>query len=292
MRRLGHAILTVSMSSLAVLAEEAERARLHRDFSLAVISYAGYINYGSRAVKRNDRFAGAYAYLGLGLAHSIEAEVDYTRTTYRSDFDLEQWDYTFVYTNNSISNWRIRLGGHYITDDAGFTDDSYTTITGLHYCVDDLWDAGLDFYYSRHSDYDPDLSVYQISPHIGGRLWENEHFTLRGDLTGHYIYLDEKVGLGERGFHSLEARLSLIGHRWSCGIFGWRGEQAFAVRNDGLTVYNLPELHTSGYGGDVRLRLTDHVALTLRAARENFEDFWYRRDTHSTKAMVLVGISF
>jgi len=292
MRRLGHALLTLSLSSLAILAEEAERARLHRDLSIAVITYGGYIDYGSRAVKRNDRFAGAYAYLGLGMKHSVEAEVDYTRITYRSGFDLEQWDYTLIYSNYSIPNWRIRLGGHYTRDDADFTDDSYTTISGLHYYVINKLDAGLDFYYSRYSDYDPDLSVYQFSPHIGGNFWQNQHLTLRGDLTGHYIYLDEKVGLGERAFHSVEARLSLIGRRWSCGVFGWRGEQALAVRNDGLTVYNLPERHTSGYGGDVKLRLTDHVALTFRTARENFEDFWYRRETHSTKAMVLLGISF
>lgn len=292
MRQFGKAILLLCVASPLAHAEEAERARLHRDLSLAVITYSGYIDYASRAVKRNDRFAGAYAYLGLGLEHSMEAEVDYTRTTYRSGYDLEQWDYTFIYSNYSIPNWRVRVGGHYITDDADFTDDSYTTITGLHYYVANEWDAGLDFYYSRYSDYDPDLSVYQLSPHIGGNLWRNEHVTLRGDLIGHYIYLDEKVGLGERAFHSVEGRLSLIGKRWSCGIFGWRGEQAFAVRNYGLTVYNLPEKHTSGYGGDVKLRLTDHVAVTLRAARENFEDFWFRTDTHSTKTMVLLSISF
>ena len=187
MRRLGHALLTLSLSSLAILAEEAERARLHRDLSIAVITYGGYIDYGSRAVKRNDRFAGAYAYLGLGMKHSVEAEVDYTRITYRSGFDLEQWDYTLIYSNYSIPNWRIRLGGHYTRDDADFTDDSYTTISGLHYYVINKLDAGLDFYYSRYSDYDPDLSVYQFSPHIGGNFWQNQHLTLRGDLTGHYI---------------------------------------------------------------------------------------------------------
>lgn len=256
------------------------------------ITYYGHVDYDSGSIKQDAHLAGLYSYVGCGLSHLFEAELDYTEINYRNGFMLQQRDYTLCYSNFSIPYWRFRVGGHYLESEDDLTDGGWVAFAGAHYYVSGRWDAGADVYYSRYDDYDPDLKVYQVTPHFGINFWQTWQFTCRSDLKGYYINLGEDVGLGARDLYSVEERLSLYTRRWTYSVFGWVGEQSFAVRNDGFTVYNLSGEHTAGYGGEVRYVLSDRAALTLRVAKEEFEDFPGGDDTDSVTCTILLGYTF
>ena len=195
-------LLLVATSSAGLGASETTR--------IDAVSYYGYADYGSQSIKKHSHLTGVYGYLGLGLRHLFEGEVDYTRITYRSRAVLRQWDYTLTYSNFSIRNWKFRVGGHYMTGQDPWADNAWLTIAGAHYYVPYKWDAGVDFYYSRYGKYEPQkLAIQQLTPHLGVNVWTSQRLTVRSDLRGYYIRLGEEVGLQDRDFYSGEARLSL-----------------------------------------------------------------------------------
>jgi len=278
-------LLLVATSSAGLGASETTR--------IDAVSYYGYADYGSQSIKKHSHLTGVYGYLGLGLRHLFEGEVDYTRITYRSRAVLRQWDYTLTYSNFSIRNWKFRVGGHYMTGQDPWADNAWLTIAGAHYYVPYKWDAGVDFYYSRYGKYEPQkLAIQQLTPHLGVNVWTNQRLTVRSDLRGYYIRLGEEVGLQDRDFYSGEARLSLYAGRWTYALFGWGGRQTFAVRNDGFTVFNLAEEHRGGYGGEIKFAFTQKAALTARVSHEKLKDFWWNDSTNSVTYVLMLGVTF
>ena len=57
------------------------------------------------------------------------------------------------------------------------------------------------------------------------------------------------------------------------------------MRQDGFVVFNLNELHTGGYGGELRCHVTPHSQATVRIADEYFSQFLGGVHTHRLVAM-------
>lgn len=268
-------------------------ARAEQKVRVHAAPYFGTVDYGSASVRSHAQLGGIYTYLDFGHDHSLEAEFGYSRIHYRSGFVLDQQDYTLVYTNLSIPNWKFRVGTHFLTSaDDPYTDGGWAAIAGAHYYIPDQWDAGVDFYFSRYDDYVPDVNVVQLTPHVGINLWKHKDFTLRSDVRWYYIKRDEHVDVGDTGLHSVEGKLSVLTKPVSLAVFGWVGEQTFALRNEGFTLYNLPDRHTGGFGGEVQLRLWGDATLKLKVCRETMKDFWTREHTGAVTFTVLVRIPF
>ena len=111
---------------------------------------------------------------------------------------------------------------------------------------------------------------------------------MRLDLRAYYINTDKEVsGTGKEDFYSLETRLGMDRDRIGLGVFGWTGEQAFAVRQEGFSVYNLNERHFGGYGGEIRCRVSPHSQATVRIADEYFAQFANAVKTHRVVTMAM-----
>lgn len=279
---------------LALLALFSSSARAAEGIRLDVTPHFAYTDYGDKGAKRDAYAGGAYACLGLGLEHRIEGEVDFTKYNYRDDTDLQQWDFTGVYSNFVIPHVKLRAGAHYIHVPDDDTDGGWTAIAGAHYYVLQSWDAGLDAYYSRYRHFQPKLNVYQASPHMGFVFWRNkkEKAALRLDLTGNYIYLGEDLDVGGRNFLSGEAKFGLTVEDWSCAVFGWGGEQVLAAREGGMVICNLPEKRRGGFGGEMGLPLSKRVRLTFRLSKEYFKDLITRRNTSAWVGVVMLRYTF
>jgi hypothetical protein len=261
-------------------------------FRFGVTPYVGYIDYHNSTVKKQAYTSGVYGFAGLGPEHLVEGEADYINREDRYIPDLRQWDYTLVYSNFSIPGWKFRLGGHYIDNNDPPSDGAWVTITGAHYYVPGKWDAGLDAYYSRYDSFIPQLDVYQLSPHLALEFLRSGDHHFRNDLRVHWIDLGEDVGVGRQQLLSVEDRIAFVWRQWTFGASGWTGQQTFAVRNDGFTVYNLAEKHRGGFGLDVSYALNNHVALTLRANREFFSEPAVSGDSWSTGISALLSVSY
>ncbi|MGA2497097.1 MAG: hypothetical protein ABSH20_05120 [Tepidisphaeraceae bacterium] len=263
-----------------------------RLFRFGAMPYFDYIDYHNSSVKKQAYASGVYGFAGLGPNHLVEGEVDYINRADGDFPDLHQWDYTLVYSNFSIPNWKFRVGGHYIDTSDAPSRGGKVAIAGAEYYVAGKWDAGLDAYYSRYNDFNPRMEVYQFSPHLGFEFLRGGDHHFRNDLKVHWIDLGEDVGVGGRRLFSVDDRLAFMWKQWTFGASGWIGRQTFAVRNDGFSVYNLAEEHKGGCGLDAGYALGEHAAMTVRATREFFSEPGVRGDSWSTSIIAILSVSF
>ena len=106
-------------------------ARPGRLWSLHAAPYYAWLRYHDTATKDHTQFMGAYATLGWGPEHLVEAEVDYLNKFYRGSPSLHQWDTTLTYANFSLPHLKLRGGAHYLMSDDSFTDQGWVAFGGV-----------------------------------------------------------------------------------------------------------------------------------------------------------------
>ena len=251
----------------------------------AAMPYYSDLQYGQGSVKDRGHVAGFYGYASTTF-DMVEVGIESTAIDFRSGFQYHQEDYTFVWNNYSIKNFRWRAGVHYINSNSAPIDGGVIGILGAHF-FQDRWEGGSDFYVSNYENFAPAVTVMEISPHI-----VFPYGPAKGELRGYYIHVDRDLGLGKRDFFSIEARISQDFGKFHTGAYGWGGEQTFAVRNDGFLVYNLTEKHRAGYGVEVGYKFTDHTKITGRGGQELFSDFNTQSKTQQTFLSLLLLHTF
>ena len=272
-------------SDLSIAAELSTNCE-YRPMIATIAPYYAYLDYGAESIKSYGNIWGVYG--SLSAVNSLEADYEYTDLRFRDGWRLEQHDCTAVYSYLNVPNLKFRLGGHAIANNDPFSNGAWIVLAGAHVYQTDRWDVGADAYFTRYDGQPTNKSITQIAPHLGIRQSVNECLSLRADLRGYYINTDREVwGTGKEDFYSLEARVGLDRDWLGLALFGWTGEQAFAVRQDGFIVFNLNELHTGGYGGELRCHVTPHSQATFRMADEYFSQFLSGIPTHRLVAMGL-----
>jgi len=256
------------------------------------VAYAGWVSYEGTAVKDTAALAGVAGWLAVGAAHVFEGGLDFIDISRPGASRLRQLDATLAYNNFSLPGVKLRLGAHRLsTDDAG-TDGGWVGFGGVDWFAPGAWNTGADVFVSHYADLAPPLDVVQVSPHLGWNIATGADCTLRSDSKAHWIVTSADTVLGRRHFFSAEERLSVFWKRWSFATFGWFGRQAFAVRGDGATPFNLPEKHTGGFGAELRWTAGDRSALSVRVSREEFREVGATRAAAANSLLAFVGITF
>ena len=262
-----------------------------KKLSVEAAPYAAYLDYHNTASKDHAELGGVYTSFDYGLEHLVEAEADYIQKFYRGFPSLSQWDFTVAYDNFSLPQLKLDIGGHYISSQDPYTDQGWITFGGAEYYRLNRWSLGVDGYFSKYPKFQTGLEVFQLTPHFGIILWQGAHCSWNNDLLGYWIRPNEDI-LQQRDFFSVEDRLSLNWRRWTVSVFGWTGEQIFAVRNDGFALYNLGEEHKAGYGAEVRYAFSGRFALVLRILREDFRDLATTPNATSDLYLAMLDVNF
>jgi len=249
-------------------------------------AYSGLIDY-TDSNKDTGWFAGIF-YENASVNNKIElnyerTEIDYLSSVRQADStleDVEQNDFTAVWTHYFAKNYLFRAGGHYIdTNDKG-TDEGYVLFGGLKYYEGYTFDMGVDFYYSDytnfvHVDGTKGLTLYQIEPSIGYAFGDYKSNIGSFYAKAYYTFIDpDEVddGLLEDTYHSGGVILKHFKGNWTNELGGWVGKQAFAVRNEGFTVYNLAEERQGGFHLSSMYAFSKNTSLKAQYAYESFEE--------------------
>ncbi len=250
----------------------------------ALAPYYAYLDYGHESIKDCGSIWGIYG--SLSAVNSLEADYEYTDILFRDGWRLEQHDWTAVASYLEVPNWKLRLGGHTIANNDPLSNGAWVVIAGAHFYQAARWDVGADAYFTRYDGQPTNKSITQFVPHLGLQQPVDDDCSLRMDVRGCYINTDSEIwDTGREDFYSLEARVGLDRDWLGLAFFGWTGEQAFAVRQDGFVVFNLNELHTGGYGGELRCLVAPRSQLTVRIADEYYSQFLIGVPTHRLLAM-------
>ena len=255
------------------------------------VAYGGTVDYHGSVVKSRALLSGASGFLSVGAAHLFEGGYDGIDITRLDGSHLHQHDVMFAYDNFSLANWKLRAGAHYLLSDDARTDGGWVVFGGATHFAP-RWDAGVDAFASHYHDYAPQLDVYQLSPHFGCTLAQGATWTLRNDVKGHWIHAGDAVGLTRQNFFSAEERVSFFWREYSLAAFGWAGRQAFAVRADGATLFNLAEQHRAGCGAELKRTLGTRTALAFRFSREEFREFAASGTAAAHTFLGFVGVTF
>ncbi len=223
-------------------------------------TYATYINFNNSSI-RNDGWAGtAYFDIGDGLHNSLELGFSETFIDYIKSSDLNQIDFTIVYSNINqlIKNHIFRFGFHYIDSDDPLTDNGKIFYFKSTYFQYNRWNTGLELDYSDYKA-NSDISVFQIRPHFGF-YFSSFHRRFYSESRLFFIIKKEK---GSDNYYSFEQVFSFyIGHL-NFILSGWFGKQIFAVKNDGFVVYNLSDRYLGGLLFEVGYKLTNNIYTTI-----------------------------
>jgi hypothetical protein len=258
----GFACLLLALTAVGLDAQSQWDALLH----VSPLSY-------TRSDLKDDGFtAGLYTTWGARWIHLGEFGAALTRLHYTDGYTLEQWDLTAAY-NRFGSRGSGRAGLHLIRNDDPATDAAWITFAGANVYRVGVWSAGAEGAFSRYPGPDRGLRVVQVAPTAGFTAGDAAGSIILGvTVRGYFIHLLEDAGLGGRNFGSGELGASVTTGPLTLRAVAWGGEQAFAVRNAGFLVFNLPEVHTGGVGGGARWVVSRRSALSAGLHVERFRD--------------------
>ncbi len=237
-----------------------------------VLLHATALSYLDSQVKDAGWVAGFYGTWGSGWKHLVEVGATRTGIDYLDGWKLRQTDVAAAYGHYGATG-AVRAGAHLVSGNDPLSDGGIVLFAGASRYRAGAWSAGAEGALSSYGDYDGGLQVVQIAPSVGfTRTGGGGRHVLGATLRGYWIRPSEDVGLDRDSFLSGEASLALTSGRLTLSGYAWAGEQAFAVRGGGFTVFNLAELHTGGFGGGLRWVLSPKSAASVGYYRERFQD--------------------
>lgn len=257
-----------------------------------LLLYGSWVDYSNSQVKDGGWVAGAYGTWGTGYRHLVEVGASWTQLRFLAAPDLEQLDLSAAYNFYAVRG-SLRAGGHYISATDELSDGGFVLFGGGSLYEYGKWTVGVDGAWSHYPDYDSGLSAAQVAPTAGFTVTSQDYersFSLTG--RGYFIWLSDDAGQERRSFSSGELSASFTSGRLTLSGYGWVGEQAFAVRQAGFTVFNLSELHTGGFGGGIRWVTSARSALTAGYSVERFEDLGFPGTATAQTVSISFGYTF
>lgn len=237
-----------------------------------VLLHATALSYLDSQVKDAGWVAGFYGTWGSGWKHLVEVGATRTGIDYLDGWELRQTDVAAAYGYYGASG-TVRAGAHLVSNNDPLSDGAIVFFAGASRYRVGAWSAGVEGALSSYGDYGGGLRVVQVAPSLGFTQSSGEgRHVLGATFKGYWIRPSEDVGLDSDRFLSGEASLSFTSGRLTVSGYTWAGEQAFAVRSGGFTVFNLAELHTGGFGGGLRWVLSPKSAASVGYYRERFQD--------------------
>ncbi len=230
--------------------------------------YGGYSFY-DKSIKDSAYYAGMYSSF-VQKEHKLELAYEFLEVDFFNENPLLQHDLIAVYSNYLNKNWMIKAGIHYI-----LMDKSQVYITGLKYFEGYAFEMGIDLYFSNLPQFSAANSALQLEPYLGfsfGEYYSNfGSFYLK--IIYDYIALNNiKTSLLDTSYNSGAIDLSHFKGDLATSLHLWIGKQVYGVRNEGFTVYNLDELHTSGLSLSMGYLLTSNLGFKGTLYIENFEE--------------------
>ena len=262
--------------------------------------YGTYIDYSGSNLKDYGYVGSAYLSFGDGREHTFQLGYSYTKIKYLNAPDLNQNDFTLVYSNTGgiLKNHTFTFGGHYISTDDDLTDGGYTLFAdATHYSYSGYsfnWAGGIGLYYTRYPN-TVDFYVLQGTPHATFKLYsDNRRGALYLDLTGYAIHVDKssQIGLSKSNYYSGEAALRYYYGGYDVRVGGWVGQQVYAVKNGGFVVYNLTEKYKGGAFGEVGYTFKNGLRLSLAVGYNRYKELETDDDVDQTVVTLSLGYRF
>ena len=209
--------------------------------------------------------------------YSLELNYEKTSLDYNSTFgDYKQSDYALAYSLYLTPNYRLKTAYHLMSGDSNKKTSAQIYFIGLQYLKRANFDFGVDLAYSNYAKSKLVDNVSQTNTYARVTFGDYK------SLMGRYIFKVEATFINPK---SIDSNSSLLSSYTSYGVSlkqfkgdftnsigGWGGEQVYALKDNGLTLYSLDEVHNSSYYISSRYSVSKNLGLTLSYKVDRFKD--------------------
>lgn len=241
---------------------------------LPAITATGYLGeqiYRGETYKDLADMRGLHLGAEFDSGHFLEAEMDFISIKYSDASALNQTDSTIAYGNRSHAGLGVRCGGHFISSGDQSADGGRSLFGGVSWRGSERWDTGIELCMSQYPGFTNGLGVAQLTFDCGLILWKEGERYVRNQTLVCLINIAGAVGVDSAECLSVEDRVVLTLDDLQLAVYGWAGEQMFAVRNEGFSVFDLAEMHRGGYGAEVGLFRQARLSWIIRYGHELYD---------------------
>jgi len=209
--------------------------------------------------------------------YSLELNYENTSLDYNSTLtNYTQTDYTFSYSLYLSKNYRLKTAYHNMSGDSKQNISAKVYSLGLQYLKKRSFDLGVDLTYSDYSKSESVNDVYQTNTYA--RVTFGDYKSLMGKyivkLDVSFIHpksLDSNSTLSS-SYTSYGLSLKQFKGDFINSIGTWGGEQIYAVKDNGFSIYSLNELYNSSYYISSRYAVSENMGITFSYKVEKFND--------------------
>ena len=198
--------------------------------------------------------------------------LDYNATTSQ----LKQNDYTISYSQKISNNYNINALYHKISTsgEKDFSADIYLLDTQFY--KTNKFTTGISLAYSSYGSDALAKNVYQA------KAYASTYFGDYKSTMGKYLIKADATIISPDGedtnstlntqYTSISLTIKQYKGDFINTVSGWMGDRIYAVEDNGFTVYNLNELHSSGFYLSSRYAITRNMGVQLSYTGERFKD--------------------
>jgi len=246
------------------------------------MTQAKYKNSSKDSSSTNGLYT-KYKAKNYAIALSYEqTSLDYNTT----DEELNQKDITLSYTQRISNNYNLKTAYHQISSSSDNNISADIYFLGLEYYKKNRFSVGADFAYSAYDT----KNTYQIRTFAGISFGDYKSkmgkFLIKTDARMIYPQSEDTNNTLDSYYPSIGITIKQYKGDFVNTINGWMGERIYSVEDNGFTVYNLNELHSSGLYISSRYAITKTLGLQFSYTNESFEDLDLNIDDSMQKYFV------
>ncbi|MEA2100641.1 MAG: hypothetical protein U9P72_10990 [Campylobacterota bacterium] len=257
---------------------------------ITLIPYMAHTSYQDSS-KQNSSINGFYTNF-KEPSYSVELNYENKSLDYNSsDKKLKQTDYTVAYSYLIDDNYRLKTAYHQLSSNAEKSSKAKIYFAGLQYFKKNRFDLGVDISYSSYDKTALATDIYQAKPYFGitfgdykstmgkyvVKINTNLFYPKGGDSNSTYVNNSSSYSISIKqfkgDFHNM--------------ISAYKGEELFAVKDNGFSVNNQNELYTTGYTISTRYTIDEDMGLKLSYTNEIFRDIDIEIESKLQRYLVL-----
>lgn len=242
------------------------------DSKVTIVPYIGFGSYDSD-ISDSDNLVGLYSII-KDADHSIELSIESKNLDYNDKSKLNQINLAGSYKKFLDKTTKFNTLLHYISNN-GTSDKTFIALVGADKKYQNKLVLGLQVAYSIYNSDTLTKEIIQIKPSLKfnyGRA-DSKWGIIRPKISFYYIEPISQNATLESSYFSTELGLTHAKGSFISSISIWFGEQLYAVRDNGFTIYNLNELHTKGFILSSRYRVDNDLGVKLSYSSEDYKTY-------------------
>ena len=241
---------------------------------------------------KNDAIIGLYSLIDDGY-QSIEFSVELKYLKYTSGEELTQINLATSYKKYLLKNLKLNTLLHYISNNIA-SNGATIALVGLDYISENDFTLGIESAYSSYGSNSLADKILQIKPSASFAYGHknSDWGVIYPGISMYYIKPYSQNTSLNNSYFSTELDLTHKKGSFTTKLQYWFGEQLYAVRDDGFTIYNLNEVHNSGTALSMHYKVDNSLGIKTSYISEYYTRIGSTSEEYMDRLLFVADFSF